>query len=135
MNIFPTQAILGALLIFGTNSAPAKGVPVPPAPQAALEMFNPTHRHHQINATCAGSQLEIRWKFETKNAAITKFNFNKKNAVYSEIVKINSWLQKIERDVFVWTECSNSGAIVSFIQANTAGTRHAKQIKMNWIND
>lgn len=104
----------------------------PPPP--ALEIFNPTVRKHAIEAICVGKKLRMSWSFDGKNAKLVSFLYEKFTVTKKEIKNMNDILSPIDGDFFSWVECSENGAIISFIQANTAGTKNAKQIKFNFVN-
>jgi hypothetical protein len=106
----------------------------PPPPKNGIEIFNPTYRDHKVAATCGGTTAIIEWRYKGTHAELTKFALGKDVASKAELKMANALISEIDGDVFSWIECSKSGAIISFIQAQFAGTAKAKQIKLNFVD-
>lgn len=125
-------AVFGAGAVWG-QSAPT--TQIPPPPKTYPEFFNPTYAAHRIDATCAASKMTLRWNFTAQGLQVTALRFNGVPGSGAELEKINGWLAAFPGDALARVECGNGGAVISFIQANYAGTPGAKQVKFSWVSE
>lgn len=139
MGRFAKSLILVSLSCFVIGAPPARSaapteVHMPAPPKPIPEFFNPTYTDRRVDASCAASKMTVQWRYLGQSSIVTRIKFNGTPAANSELKKINTWLAALPGDVFARIECDNSGAVISFIEANLAGTPAAKQIRIGWIS-
>lgn len=107
---------------------------IPPPPPTVLETLNPTYSKHHVEATCAPASLTLDWEYMSHGLFVAYFKFQKRSASQKQIDQINHWLIGLRGDVVLRIACGGSGAKLSFIDADRAGTPGAMQIQISWIN-
>ncbi|WP_156457838.1 hypothetical protein [Sphingomonas sp. Leaf412] len=94
-----------------------------------------TYVDHTLEARCAAHRMTVRWKYDESGLRVTSIRFAGASGARNELIKINSWLTGLPGDALVRVECGFDGAVLAFIDAQSAGSHGAKQVKISWLSN